>query len=214
MRQFIQTTGMLLFILVFLFSCAGNPETKESKAKSTKALTLEQKTRNTLENTIIVFSGSMLIASNSLFKSQAQAFSEAFASEMDEKSITTLDEQITGLGEQTMTSLNEMMVDMDAAFDKLAEENLSVYEKIFLHDVMKKGVAITEKYDLPAGFKPLSQNLTQDELKRYIIKVSVDGQDSEDPIVKTYIELFGWFQEVGEAFNSDSDFQAFIQNLR
>lgn len=214
MKQFTLTSGAFLIIIALLSACTGNPETKEQKTETTKKLSLEQKTRNTLENTIIVFSGSMLVVTSSHFRDHTQAMAEIFDSELNNENLKVLDEQIANLGEETINSLEKMMADMDAAFDTLEKENLTVYEKIFLHDIMKEGVTITEKYKLQEGFRPLSQNLTQDELKRYILKVTVDGEDSEDPVIKTYIELFGWFQKVGQELSSDPDFEAFVQNLR
>lgn len=217
MKQKTMKTGTLVLIIIFLIGCMGSPEGKADKAKSRsvkKALTLDQKAQNTFKNTTIVFTGSMVLAFSDAFKGQAQAFADAFVTEMDEESIKTLDEQIAGLGEQTLKPLEEMITHMDDAFDNMAKENLTVYEKMFLHDVVKEGVAITEKYDLPTGFRPLSQNLNRNELKRYILKVSADGQNTEDPIIKTYIELFEWFQKVSEEFNADPEIQSFMESFK
>ena len=219
MKQVIKSAGIAMVACAFLFSCAGNPEAGKEKEEKTKkekkkALTLDQKARNTFKNTTAVFSGSMLLAFNQIFKEQATTFGEAFEGDMDEAAVKELDEKIAGLGEEVLQPLEEMIFVMDSAFDNLAEENLTIYEKMFLHDVMKEGVAITEKYDLPAGFKPLSHDLTDQEIKRYIVKVTSDGEDMEDPVIKTYMELFEWFQKVGEEFNADPEIQSFLEGLR
>ena len=217
MKQFVIQAGSLVSVIVFLLSCAGKSQAKHDTArfKSTeKVLTLDQKAENTFKNTTIVFSGSLLVAFSGVFKDRTQTFSEIFASEMNRENLKILDERIASLGEQTMKPLEGMMKQMDSVFNKLAEENYSIYKKMFLHDVMKEGVDITEKYNLPEGFRPLSQNLSQMELKRYIFKVSADGQNTEDPVIKTYIELFEWLQRVGEKYNTDTEFQTFIRKLR
>jgi len=217
MKQLFKSTGILMVAAAILFSCAGNPEAgkgDKEEAKKEKALTLDQKAKNTLKNLTAVFSGSMIVAMNEVFRSQAEGFTEAFGGELDDEAVAEIDAQIEGLGDDIMQPLDEMMDHLDAAFDDLAEENLTVYEKMFLHDLMKEGVDITEKYDLPAGFRPLSQDLSKEEMKRYIMKVTSDNQDMEDPIMKTYMELFQWLTKVGAEFEADADIKAFMEGLQ
>ncbi len=203
-----------LFLALYLIvSCTSNPAAKK-EVKKVKKLSLDEKAKNTFKNTTVVFTGAMVIAFSEVYKGQAEAFADAFNSELNEEDIKYLDEQIAGLGEEVNQSLDEMIVQMDQAFDEMAKENLSVYKKMFMHDLMKEGVAITEKYELPNGFSPLSQNLTREEIKRYVVKISTEGQNAEDPIMKTYIELFEWFQKVGQEFNTDPEIQAFMKSMQ
>lgn len=213
MKNTFRNFGILALISSLIFSCIGNPEKKKEEVK-VKKLTLDAKAKNTFKNTTVVFTGAMVLVFSEVYKEQAEAFAEAFNSEMNEEDIKNLDEQIAGLGNEIIQPLEEMIENMDEAFDEMAKENINVYEKMFLHDLMKEGVAITEKYDLPTGFRPLSQNLTKEEIKRYIVKISTDGQNLDDPIIKTYMELFDWFQKVGEEFNSDPEIKSFMQRMR
>ena len=216
MRQLFRSTGIIMIAAAILFSCAGNPDAgrgdKEKGAE--KALTLDQKAKNTLKNLTVIFSGSMIVAMNDVFRSQAQGFAEAFGGELDDEAIAEIDAEIEGLGDDIMQPLEEMMDHANAAFDNMAEENITVYEKMFLHDLMKEGVEITEKYDLPPGFRPLSQDLSKAEIKRYIMKVTSDNQDMDDPIMKTYMELFEWLTRVGPEFEADPEIKAFMENLQ
>lgn len=213
MKNTIRNFGILAIACSILISCANNSDVKKEETKVQK-LTLDTKAKNTFKNTTVVFTGAMVLAFSEVYKGQAEAFAKAFNSEMDEGDLKLLDEQIAGLGEEVIQPLEEMIVNMDEAFDEMAKENIGVYEKMFLHDLMKEGVAITEKYELPAGFRPLSQNLSKEEIKRYIVKVSADGQNQEDPIIKTYMELFEWFQKVGQEFNSDPEIQSFMKSMQ
>ena len=212
MKEFAKKTGLLAFTLILLTSCGVNPEGKDKK--SAKELTLDQKALNTFENTTIVFTGSMVVAFSNVFKGQAEAFSNTFAAGLNKENIKALDEQIAGLGEQVINPLENLITHMDSVFNEMTKKNRTIYEKMFLHDVMKEGVAITEKYELPDEFRPLSQNLSMDELKRYILKVTADSQNTDDPIIKTYIELFDWFKKVGKAFEKDTEIQNFMKGLR
>ncbi len=213
MKNTCKNFGILLLVCSLIVSCAGNPDAKKEE-KKVKKLSLDAKAKNTFKNTTVVFTGAMVIAFSDVFRGQAEAFTDAFNSELDEEGIKNLDEQIAGFGEEVIQPLDEMIMQMDQAFDEMAKENINVYEKMFLHDLMKEGVAITEKYELPNGFRPLSQDLTQEEIKRYIVKVSTDGQNTEDPVIKTYIELFEWFQKVGEEFNADPEIQSFMRSMQ
>ena len=213
MKNTFRNFGILILVCSLIFSCIGNPDAKKEEAK-VKKLTLEEKAKNTFKNTTVVFTGAMVLVFSEVYKGQAEAFAEAFNSEMNEEDIKSLDEKIAGLGNEIIQPLEEMIENMDESFDEMARENVSVYEKMFLHDLMKEGVAITEKYDLPTGFRPLSQNLTKEEIKRYIVKISTDGQDLDDPIIKTYMELFEWFQKVGQDFNSDPEIKSFLQRMQ
>ena len=213
MKNTYRNFGILTLICSLIFSCISNPDAKKEEAK-VKNLTLDTRAKNTFKNTTVVFTGAMVLAFSEVYKGQAEAFAEAFNSEMNEEDIKNLDEQIAGLGNEIIQPLEEMIINMDAAFDEMAKENITVYEKMFLHDLMKEGVAITEKYDLPTGFRPLSQNLTKEEIKRYIVKISTDGHKQDDPIIKTYMELFEWFQKVGQEFNSDPEIKSFLQRMQ
>jgi hypothetical protein len=213
MKKTIRNFGILTLVCCLIFSCTGNPDAKKEETK-VKKLSLDTKAKNTFKNTTVVFTGAMVLAFSEVYKGQAEAFAEAFNSELNEEDLKVLDEQIAGLGNEVIQPLEELIVKMNEAFDEMAKENITVYEKMFLHDLMKEGVAITEKYELPAGFRPLSQNLSQDEIKRYIVKVSSDGQDQDDPIIKTYMELFEWFQKVGEEFNADPEIQSFLKSMK
>ena len=219
MKQLVKNLGTILLAAALLLSCAGDPGakgTKETadKTKKAKSLSLDEKAKNTFKNTMVIFTGAMVLAFSDMFKDQAEAFSEAFNAEMNEADLEELDLKISEMKDGSMSQLEEMIDKMDSAFDDLAKTNITIYEKMFLHDVMKEGVAITEKYDLPAGFKPLSHDLTDQEIKRYIVKVTSDGEDMEDPVIKTYMELFEWFQKVGEEFNADPEIQSFLEGLR
>lgn len=213
MKNTFRNFGILTLISSLIFSCIGNPDAKKEETK-VKKLTLDTKAKNTFKNTTVVFTGAMVLAFSEIYKGQAEAFAEVFNSEMNEEALKNLDELIAGLGNEIIQPLDEMIVNMDEAFDEMAKENINVYEKMFLHDLMKEGVAITEKYDLPNGFRPLSQNLTKQEIKRYIVKISTDGQNQDDPIIKTYMELFEWFQKVGQEFNSDPEIKSFMKRMQ
>jgi hypothetical protein len=207
---------LFLTAIVLLMSCAGNPETSKTDNEKTgnKSLSLDEKALNTFKNTTMVFSGSMILAFSDAFKDESGIFDGAFDEELTDEDVAELDRQIASLNEQTLQSMDEMMKKMDAAFNDLSKENLPIYKKMFLKDIMKEGVAITEKYDLPNGFRPLSQDLTPKEIKRYIIKVTTDAEDMDDPIIKTYMELFEWFQLVDQEFNNDPEIQEFLQSIR
>ena len=53
-----------------------------------------------------------------------------------------------------------------------ASNRISLYQKMFMNDLIRDGIAITEKYELPYGFRPLCLPLSDKEIKRYILKVT------------------------------------------
>ena len=213
MKNTFRNFGVLVLTIGLIFSCGRNPDQKKELTKI-KKLPLEEKAKNTFKNTTIVFTGAMVLAFSEVYSGYTQSFSEAFNSEMNNEDLKVLDEQIAGLGNEVIQPLEDLISGMNEAFDDMAKENLSIYEKMFLHDLMKEGVAITEKYELPNGFRPLSQDLSPEEIKRYIVKISTDGQKEDDPIIKTYMELFEWFQKVGEEFNSDPEIRSFMKSMQ
>lgn len=209
MKYFIRNSGAGLLILVLLFSCIGSPDVKKEKSPDP-----EKKAMNTIKNTTIIIMGSMQLAFNRSFKEHSDAFSVALSEELNDDSIAMLDEKILGMGDATLLSLEEMIDRMDAKFDELSKIELTLSQKMALHDIMSEGVAITEKYKLPYGFRPLSQDLSSTELKRYIVKVTADYEKQEDSIIQTYKELFQWLQIVNEEFGADPQMRDFIKSIR
>lgn len=215
MEKTLRKTGIFLTALIVLYSCVSSPESSDERYNEyMKKLSFEEKSINTFKNTLVVFSGSMALAFSSVFKEQIPTFEIAFNEELDEKKLREIDSLIAKLGTRLTLQLEQVMEHMDKNFVELSQENLNIYNKIFLYDLMKDGVAITEKYELPAGFRPLSQYLTPAELKRYIIKVSVHSENTKDPVIKTYKELFEWFQKAGDELQKDAEINDFMKGLK
>ena len=156
----------------------------------------------------------MFLAFSDLFKGQAEVFAEAFNAEMNEEAIKALDQKIAGLSDETMVKLEEMKTALDNAYDSVAKVDRTMYDKIFLHSTMKEGIAIAEKYDMPQGFKPLTENLTAEEVKRYIVKIAVDGQDTTDAVIKSFAEIAMWMQKVGPELEKDAEIKAFMNAMK
>jgi hypothetical protein len=194
-------------------------KTEKTKEKKKKALSLDEKARNVYKNTLTVFSAGMFITFNSMFKGMAEGFAESFEnlSEGDAK-VKEIDAKINeDLPKEIMSKLDTIKMQMDEALDEIKKENPTVYNKMFKHELMKEGVEITTKYDLPKGFKPLSHDLSQTELNRYIVYISSQPQDEidkDDPVMKTYKELFEWFQKVSQEFQKDQEIKAFMDSMK
>ncbi|MCG8697130.1 MAG: hypothetical protein MI922_03690 [Bacteroidales bacterium] len=224
MKQIVRNFSVFLMAALVITACkSGNGDggstahtehgDKPAK-KSKKELSLEDKAMNTFTNSTVIVTGAMMLAFSDAFKSQAESFATIFGEETTEESLKKIDEEIAGLDNETILTLGTMRDEMKHAFDSLAKENMTVYKKLFLHEKMKEGVEITTKYELPKGFPPLSEELTEAELKRYIVKlISADGNE-EDPIVKTYTELMMWFQEVGKEIENDEELKKMLSSMQ
>lgn len=190
-------------------------EAKESKAK--KELTLDEKARNTYKNTLCVFSGSMVVLFSGAFGEMAEGIAESFNQlAAGEVNTDDIDAKIATMPENIMQKMDEMVHKMDSVFNGFKAQDEALYDKMFKHEVMQEGVDITTKYELPSGFRPLSENLTGDEIKRYIVKMAASSdetEDTEDPVVKTYQDLFVWFQKADEAFRADPEIAAFLKSI-
>jgi predicted Zn-dependent protease with MMP-like domain len=177
-------------------------------------LSAEEKAVNTYKNTMIVFSGNMAMAFSSMIGDMAKAFTVN-----SETGQANVEQALANIPEQLEVKLDTMLIGIGNAFDDMKEENAVVYNKMFNHAVMQEGIDITTKYELPEGFKPFSEDLTKDDLMKYIAYVSLASQSEqidqdEDPILKTYLEIFDWMQKAGKAFERDQEIQTFMASLR
>ncbi len=208
---------VLLFILIGfpLVFHACMQDTAKPPKQDVSGLTLEDKAANTFKNTTAVFSGSMLLAFSNHFRPLVDSFAVLFDGELSDEGLQYLDDQIANLDSNTLQTIDRMIVQIDSAVDALRASNrISLYQKMFMNDLIRDGIAITEKYELPYGFRPLCLPLSDKEIKRYILKVTTDSHDPNDPLIKTYMELFAWFQEVGEDFQADPEIQEFLNSMR
>ncbi len=216
-----------IFILVLMISLAGcqnakkktdqestpSKEQKEistSDAPKTKKLTTDVQARNIFKNTLSIFSGTMVLAYNSTFQQSAESLAKTFSS----GSVKEMDEDIANLEANLIEELDNVKTEMDKAFDEMKSTNEKAYKKLFTHEVMKEGIEITKKHDLPDGYPPLSSNLSQDEMKRYIVKITTASNDAEDPVIKMYTELMQWFQKVSEELNKDAEIKQMLESMK
>ncbi len=191
---------------------------KENKEKKTKNLTPEQKATNVYANTLTIFSGSMALAFNSAFKDLAEGIKTSINEAAgDKEAVNKLDAKIAELPDEISSKLQEMTGEMNKGFTEMKKTNPEIYNKMFKNELMQEGIDITTKYDLPEGFKPLSENLNEKEIKRYIVFIGAAGNDqanADHPVIKTYQDLFAWFQKMGKELQKDPDIKAYMEEMK
>lgn len=219
MKKLLKNAGILFMVFALLTACGSKTSTESTdesanEKAATKELSVDEKAKNMFSNTMIIFSGSMIISFSEMYKNQAEVFSEVFNTELDEAAIKELDQKIAGLNDETMAQLEEMKVMMDHAYDSIEKADRAIYDKLFLRESMKNGVAIAESFDMPVGFKPLTEELSTEEVKRYILKIIVDGQDTSDVVIKSFSEIALWMQEIGKELNNDEEINTFMESMK
>ncbi|MBN1949920.1 MAG: hypothetical protein JW801_01875 [Bacteroidales bacterium] len=181
----------IFFLLAaFIFSCSGT-----SRISRQRGPDAEQKACNTFVNTSIIVTGTFLVAFGNHCRLEKEAFTPYFTEELNKKTLKDLDEKIETLNVDAFNSLDTLYMQMSALLKLTSMTDPDLYHQLFLSDVMQQGVAITEKYPLPYGFRPFSQNLTLTEIKRYIVYFIAAGIEGESPMNKTLQDLAAWMQE-------------------
>lgn len=223
MRKTIMSIAAYTLVAFLLVNCSSSPTgeeannpggTSETAEVEKKELSADEKAVNTFKNTMVVFTGNMALAFSKSFGDVAKAFT--FDSETGKANI---DSVLSTMPAELESKIDTMLIEMDKAFASVKEENQLVYDKMFKHAVMQEGIDITTKYELPEGFRPLSENLSKDDLMKYITYTSIASKkedlfDAEDPVLKTYAEIFEWMQRAGTEFESDEEVKTFVTSLR
>ena len=169
-------------------------EVVEEEVAIAEELTDDVKARNIYKNTTVILSGSMVISFGNILGDQAQAINEAFGT----GNTAEIDAKIASLPAETMAKLDDMKNKMDSVFDAMKTEHEAIYNKMFQHELMAEGIEIANKYELPEGFEPLTANMDETAMRRYIIKISSadpNGDATEDVILNMYKEIFEWMQK-------------------
>lgn len=224
--------GVVMIFSLFIFGCQNNtpkPEDIQGEVEeivnniveepvvANEDLAMDVKARNIFANTTVILSGSMMFAFSEMFQGQTGAFKEAFTKlSAGEVNVKDIDEQIKALPAELVGGLDAMKFQLDSAYNELESSNQAIYTKMFDREIMKEGVEIAEKYELPNGFRPLTQNLTQEEIKRYILKVVAAGEDaqtSEEPVLKMYKEIFDWLQKASMELTQDAEISAYMEQM-
>lgn len=183
---------------------------EEEPVAEVVALTSDQKALNLYKNFSITFAGSFMLAMSETFGAIGAGFSNMTA---DGATTEEMDEQIAGMQDEMLSKVDEMIAGIDEAYADLKTKNPTVYEKMFLSDAMQEGVAIAENAELPAGFKPLTENLTPTELKRFIVYASDSELDADSPVGLMYQDLYNWSVELQTGIMADEEVAAFIESL-
>ena len=180
-----------------------------------QASTNDNKAAMLYRNTTVLFVGVMTIAFNEAFQGMAASFAETFANfSGDEASLKEVDDKIEELDDEIVVKLDEAIAEILTKFDEAVEENKEGFDKMFAHEVWDEGISTAEGGKLPGGFMPLTANLNQSELWRYILYVSSRSNEEGDPLVTNYQELMQWLQAAGPKLEADPEIKAFIDELK
>ncbi len=219
MNSFFKNAGIYLLVLVFLTTCVGTSNTESSidvaeETTNENSYSIEAKSKNMFVNTLVIFTGTMFLAFDDDLTAMNEPLNEALSVELDEEGIRALDEQIDQLDGEAMARIERLKNNITEVYDSIAQGDRAFYEKLFLRVKMKEGINIAESEELPPGFKPLTEPLTFNELKRYIIKISVASEDTADVVINTFENIADWMQEVGQNLAGDEDMRAIVHTLR
>ena len=186
-------------------------ENESKPLKIDKNLSIEEQAKNTYQNTTSIFSGLMILAFSDVFDGSLKAFSESLTGNTD-----SIDAKIKSMDKEISSKIDTIIFSLDKVFDETLSSNQMIYAKLFGKDLMKEGVTITTKYELPEGYRPVSQELTNQEIKRYIIYLLSQPQqtDLKDPIVATFTELTEWLKKVDAEIKSDPEISDFLNNIK
>ncbi len=219
MKSLLKKVGFSLLVIIFLNTCVGTSP-MESKSEvpinteNTNSYTIEAKVKNLFVNTLVIFTGTMFLAFDDGLTAMNEPLNSALSVEMDDAAISALDEQIALLDAPTMRRIERLRNNIYDAYDSIANVDRDIYEKIFLRLTMKEGVNIAERYDLPPGFRPLTEDLSFEEIKRYIVKISVTSDDISDVVIKSFEDIADWMQEVGQELARDGEIRTVVETIR
>ena len=223
---------LFLFLLatIILFSQCQKPANDENNSSeesvSTKIeadtrsmpvkeeeLTPEQQARNLYKNTSSIMINVMMLAFNQSINDELKTITAAFGSldpEATEESIAEIDEIIDELPEEFLSMIDSATSDLDAQFNEIKLENEAVYNKMFKSEVMLQGISIADSYDLPAGFKPLSESLSKEEMRRYIVKLGGASENTDDVVVQYLTEVMEWLQTTVKELEADPEVNEYL----
>lgn len=207
---------LITVISILIISCQGQPANKENinnseTLKIDKSLSPVKKAKNTYQNTTCIFSGIMILAFSEMFEGTMQSFSKSLSGNVD-----SIDASISKMDEKLSTQIDTIIISLDKVFDEVLTEDKAIYKKLFTKSVLSEGVEIATKYELPEGYRPLTQNLTTQEIKRYIVYVlsEPETQETDDPIIKTFTELTEWLKRVDAELKADPEINDFLNSIR
>lgn len=202
----------IALLSLLILSCNPGNKSKDAQSglKENKNLSLEEQAKNTYMNTTSIISGIMILSFSEMFQGTIRSFAEGISGKVD-----SVDAIIATMDEGLSAQLDTIVTSMDKIFNEILTQNISVYNKLFNKEVLKEGVAIATKYDLPEGFRPLTQDLTPQEVKRYIIyALSVPKEEAESNTVnQTLTELSQWLQDVDAEIKADPEISDFLNTL-
>ena len=210
--------NLFLALTCFLIVSCNNPGKKSvdiredsSEIKENKKLSLEEQAKNTYMNTTSIISGIMILSLSEMFQGTMKSFTGSFNGKID-----TVDAIIKSMNTEISAQLDTMVTSMDKIFNEVLTENISIYNKLFSKEILKEGVSIASKYELPEGFRPLTQDLSPSEIKRYIIyTLSIPKEEQKtDELGKMLTELSQWLQEVDKEIKADSEIADFFSTLK
>ena len=205
----------LLSILIISCNHPGNKSTSIKKdtteVKINKKLSLEEQAKNTYMNTTSIISGIMILSLSDMFQGTIKSFAVSATGNLD-----SVDAIINNMDQGLSAQLDTMVTSMNKVFNDILTKNISIYKKLFSKEVLKNGVAIATKYEVPKGFRPLTQDLSPQEIKQYIIyTLSIPkDEDSTNVVGKTLSELAQWLQDVDAEIKADPEISNFLNTLQ
>jgi hypothetical protein len=189
----------LLVLALIISACSGNSSN----------LSKEEKARNLYQNAITIMTGSMFASMGSMMGEASSAVMPYVADTLEK----VMNEKMKTFSNQM---IGEMSKRMNQVLDSVKKAKPSVYSKLFTNQVMQDAVDKASKAELPKGFKPITENLNQEDLSRYVIYISLlykvdKAKAASDPVLKMYEETFKCFTKLEETFKGDPDMEAFLK---
>lgn len=229
-NKLFSTSAILLAGAVLFFSCQTTQTTETTSETDTlitaapveapaevvvEELADDVKGRNIFVNTTAILTGSFLFMAPDAFGGMKDGLKEAFGKFSNgEASADEIDQKIATLPAELLKNMDEMKDALYNAYGGIQESHPAIYDKMFKHELMAEGIAIAESIELPAGFKPLTQNLDANDLRRYILKMQVDAESQDDAIIKGYQEVYKWMEKISAEFKADTEIATFLSELK
>lgn len=158
------------------------------------ALSKEKQVINSIVNSTVVMSAGMMIAM------QSQMSPTSDGADIKAKS----KEMITGMVDKFST-----------VFSTFETEHPELYQKMASNPEVLKGISISEKYNLPSGFKAYTENMSIEDLSAYVNKMAEADPEAEpaaDDVVALYMqEMAMWSMTMNQTLKADPEFAAIMQ---
>lgn len=196
--------------LMIAFALIGLIGLGSCKSQGGKDLSPVTQSRNMYQNATAMTSGFLVLGFD-------QAFQEALQTKIDTaaKTVAPMEEILKLVPAKALSDLGSINKKFDSVFTAIKKDHPKVYQKMFTSEKAKEALKISDNAQLPDGFKPLTQNLSKEDMEKYLVYVisngKAKGREYSDEVVSYVKRCLKWQKELTKSFENDPDIAAVMK---